>query len=323
MTSSDMTGDAGGIDMGQRMLGATGLPVTPICFGTSPLGSGMAATYGYEVGEEQAVATVLRVLDGPITFMDTSNGYGDAEHRIGLALRETGGLPAGFVLATKADPAPGQHDFSAVRTRESVRESRSRLGLDRLQLVYLHDPERMDYDYAMGPDGPVRALEQLRAEGIIQHIGVAGGRIELMRRYLASGRFEVILNHNRFTLADRSAEPLLREAREAGVAVVNAAPFGGGILSKGPDEQPRYGYRMPEPAVLASIRAMEKACRDHDVPLAAAALQFCLREPRIATTAVGFSSPERVDQTLRLAHWPVPEQLWQRLDELVPGPPDG
>jgi D-threo-aldose 1-dehydrogenase len=197
------------------------------------------------------------------------------------------------------------------------------MGLDRLQLVYLHDPERMDYDYAMGPDGPVRALEQLRAEGIIQHIGVAGGRIELMRRYLASGRFEVILNHNRFTLADRSAEPLLREAREAGVAVVNAAPFGGGILSKGPDEQPRYGYRMPEPAVLASIRAMEKACRAHDVPLAAAALQFCLREPRIASTAVGFSSPERVDQTLRLAHWPVPEQLWQRLDELVPGPPDG
>jgi D-threo-aldose 1-dehydrogenase len=124
-------------------LGTTGLEVTPLCVGTSPLGN-FPAQYGYEVGEDQAVATITRVLQGPLNFIDTSNNYGDgeSERRIGKAIAEAGGLPDGYVLATKVDPLPGSDDFSGERVRESVRESQQRLGLEQLQLVYLHDPER-------------------------------------------------------------------------------------------------------------------------------------------------------------------------------------
>ena len=307
------------MNVDKRELGSTGLRVTPLCFGTSPLGS-MPTVYGYEVTEEKAVATVRRVLESPIGFIDTSNGYALAEERIGRALVQAGGLPEGKVLATKVDPAPGDSDFSGRRTRASIAESQERLGLDRFDLVYLHDPERISYDEAMGAGGPTEALEQLRDEGVVGHIGVAGGPVELLRRYVASGRFEVVITHNRWTLADRSAGPLLDDARDAGVAVVNGAPFGGGILAKGPDAHPMYAYRPAPEAVIEAIRAMEAACRDANVPLAAAALQFSMREPRIASTIVGFSNPERVEPTLDLTGWEIPDELWATLDALAPGP---
>ncbi len=305
--------------MDARVLGSTGLQVSPLCFGTSPLGS-MPRIYGYDVAEDRAVATVRAVLTSPITFLDTSNGYGLAEERIGRALAEAGGLPSGTVLATKVDPAPGQDDFSGQRVRASLAESQSRLGLERFDLVYLHDPERISYEEAMGPGGPTEALEQLRDEGLIAHIGVAGGPVDLLRRFVASGRFEVVITHNRWTLADRSAGPLLDEAGEAGVAVVNGAPFGGGILVKGPDVHPMYAYQACPPPVLESIRAMQAACAASEVPLAAAALQFSLRETRIASTIVGFSSPERVEETLELTRQTIPDALWDELNELAPAP---
>ncbi len=305
--------------MNKRVLGSTGLQVSALCFGTSPLGS-MPTIYGYDVAEERAVATVRQVLASPITFIDTANGYGLAEERIGRALAAEGDLPSGTVLATKVDPAPGQDDFSGDRARASIAESQRRLGVDRFDLVYLHDPERITYDEAMGPGGPTEALEQLRDEGVIGHIGVAGGPVDMLRRYVASGRFEVVITHNRWTLADRSAEPLLEEAGEAGVAVVNGAPFGGGIFVKGPDAHPMYAYQQAPAPVLQAIRNMEAACREADVPLAAAALQFSLRETRIASTIVGFSSPERVEETLNLARREIPDDLWARLDGLAPAP---
>lgn len=303
--------------MDGRLLGSTGLRVSSLCFGTSPIGN-MPGLYGYNVVEDRAVATVLRVLDSPITFVDTSNGYGLAEERIGRAVAEAGGLPRGTVLATKVDPAPDDADFSGDRARASVAESRSRLGVDRFDLVYLHDPERIAYEEAMGPGGPTEALEQLRDEGVIGHIGVAGGPVNLLRRYVASGRFEVVITHNRWTLADRSAGHLLDEAADAGVAVVNGAPFGGGIFVRGPDAHPMYAYRAAPPSVLDAIRGMEAACRETGVPLAAAALQFSMRERRIASTIVGFSNPERVEETLELASLTIPEELWTRLDDLAP-----
>ncbi len=266
------------------------------------------------------MATVRQVLASPITFIDTANGYGLAEERIGRALAAEGDLPSGTVLATKVDPAPGQDDFSGDRARASIAESQRRLGVDRFDLVYLHDPERNHLRRGHGPRADrLRALEQLRDEGVIGHLGVAGGPVDMLRRYVASGRFEVVITHNRWTLADRSAEPLLEEAGEAGVAVVNGAPFGGGIFVKGPDAHPCMRINR--------LRARSPGNPKHgggvseaDVPLAAAALQFSLRETRIASTIVGFSSPERVEETLNLARREIPDDLWARLDGLAPAP---
>jgi D-threo-aldose 1-dehydrogenase len=308
----------------RRPLGTTGLMVTPICVGTNALG-GVARLYGYDVEPARAISTISTVIAGPINFLDTSNGYagGASELRIGDALRAVGGLPDDVVLATKVDPDPVTGDFSGDRVRRSVEESLERLGLDRVQLLYLHDPERIEFDDATAPGGPVAALIELRERGLVDNIGVAGGPIELMRRYVATGAFSVVLTHSRYTLLDRSAESLLDDAHDRGVGVVNAAPYGGGMLSKGPRVQPRYAYGQAsahDERFGDRVTRMELICANHGVPLAAAALQFSVRDPRITSTVVGISAPERVEQTLALLRHPIPAELWERLRELAPAP---
>src|SRR5690606_4677199 len=127
------------------------------------------AQYGYEVDERTAVETILAAFDGPFTFIDTSNEYGGgaSERRIGIAIAERGGLPAGALVATKVDPLPGTTDFSGDRVRRSVEESIERLGLDQLPLVYLHDPEKISFEEAMASDGAVAALVDLQEQGVI------------------------------------------------------------------------------------------------------------------------------------------------------------
>jgi len=277
-------------------LGQTGLSVTPLCLGTSALGS-FPSLYGYEVSTEQAVATLLRVFEGPINFIDTSNNYFEAERRIGRALHQIGGLPPGFVLATKVDPEHGATDFSGARVRASVEESLQRLGVDHLQLVYLHDPERLSFDEAMAAGGPVEALMQLQSEGVVDHVGVAGGPIDLMWRYLELEQFQAIISHNRYTLVDSSVHDLIDEAARRGVAFVNGAPYGGGMLVKGPHQQPNYCYQPASAETLARVVAMEAVCR--------------------SSTIGGMSAPERIQQTLELATWPIGEELWDELRPLT------
>jgi D-threo-aldose 1-dehydrogenase len=296
----------------RRPLGRTGLQVSPVCIGTSPLAS-MPRLYGYEVSEQRAEAVVRAVLSGPFNFMDTSNNYGGgtAEERIGHVLAAAGGLPPGFVLATKVDADPVAGDFSGERVKRSVQESLERLGLDRVQLMYLHDPEfHLTFAEAMGPGGAIEALADLRAQGVLGHLGVAGGDVALLREFVATGLLDVVLNHNRFTLVDRSAGPLMGEARERGVAFVNAAPYGGGMLVQGPDVQPNYAYRPTGEAVRDAVRAMQRACAGFGVPLAAAALQFSLRDPRVTSTVVGVSEPSRVEEIETLMTRDIPVELW-------------
>jgi D-threo-aldose 1-dehydrogenase len=303
-----------------RPLGGTGLRVTPICVGTSPLAS-MPRLYGYEVPDERAQATVDAVLDGPLNFLDTSNNYGggSAERHIGAVLRKRGGLPPGVVLATKVDADPATGDFSGARVHRSVEESLERLGLDRVQLMYLHDPEyHLTFEEAMADDGPVAALVSLREQGVLAHLGIAAGPIPLMRRFVATGAFEVVLSHNRYTLVDRGAEPLIDDAAKRGIAYVNAAPYGGGMLVKGPDVQPRYAYRETPDEVRDAVRAMQDVCRAHGVSLQAAALQFGMRDPRVASTVVGLSEPARVAETVALAAVDIPEPVWDELAALAP-----
>lgn len=297
-----------------KRLGRTDLAVSDICVGTSALGS-FPAQYGYEVDTETAVATIRRVFEGPFTFIDTSNEYGggDSEKRIGQAIRENGGVPEGFVVATKVDPIPGTADFSGDRVRRSVEESLDRLGLDTLPLVYLHDPEKISFEEGVAPGGPLEALIALRDEGVIDHLGVAGGPIDLELQYLATEAFDAVISHNRFTLVDQSAEPLLDDAQARGVAFVNAAPFGGGMLVKGPDAVPTYCYAPVSDEVLDRVRRMEALCAEFGVPLAAVALQFSVRDPRVTSTIVGMSEPKRVAQTVELAEFDIPQALWDAL----------
>ncbi len=298
-----------------RRFGQTDLSITPICVGCSGLSS-MPDVFGYEVSEDQALATLRAVFRSPIKYLDTAAGYGDgeSERRIGIVLRELGGLPDGYVLSTKVDRDAATDDFSGEQTRRSVERSLNLLGLDQLQIVFLHDPEVTTFENIMQPGGAVEVMLRYKEHGVIGHVGVAGGPIDLMIRYIETGAFEAVLTHNRYTLLNRAAEPLLQLAAQRGMAILNAAPYGGGILSRGPENFPRYAYRDADDVTLQRARQMKTICDEYDVPLAAAALQFSMRDPRITSTVAGMTRPERIAQTLDLACHPIPEEMWTRLD---------
>jgi D-threo-aldose 1-dehydrogenase len=304
------------MSLARRAFGQTGLQVHPICLGCASLGD-MPETFAYSVPESEALATVRACLDSEINFVDTASiyGFGESERRIGLVVRERGGLPRDVVLATKADRDRYSNRFDGAQARRSVEQSLASLGVDRLQVVYLHDAEYCDEAEVLGPGGALDALRDLRDRGVIEHLGMAAGPIDMMLRHLERGIFECVISHNRYTLLNREAEPLIQVCHDRGIAMVNAAPYGSGMLAKGPSQYPRYMYKDAPPELVERAHRLEAACGRHGVPLAAAALQFSLRDRRITSTIVGMTRPERIEQTLALAGIAIPDQLWAELAE--------
>lgn len=305
----------------KRKLGKTNLFVNRICWGCAPLGS-MPEDFGYAVSERQATETLLAAFDGPVNFLDTAGNYRKSEERIGKALRIRGGLPEGFIVATKADSASAPNNFTSEQVRESVKRSRELLGISPLPLVYLHDPEfhpryRGDKKGAikemLAPGGPVAELEKMKREGVVLNIGISGGPIDMMLEFVRTGRFDAGITHNRWNLLWQVADPLIEAASNMGMGIINAAPYASGILAGGT----RTAYRVPSPEILERVKEMESVCRKYDVPLAAAAIQFSLCDLRIDSTVVGISSPEQISRNLSLARLPVPKELWEELDPLA------
>jgi len=295
-------------------LGSTNLQVPSLCVGCAALGN-MPGTFAYSVTEEQALATIRAIFEGPITFADTAASYGDgeSERRIGVVLRERGGLPPGFILSTKADRDVLTGDFSGDQMRRSIERSLKLLGVDRLQIGYLHDPEHIGFAAAMAPGGPVEALQCLHESGVIQHLGIAGGPIDLMTQLVETGQFAVAISHNRYTLLNQEADTFWDVCQQHGVAAINAAPYGSGILARSPSTYPRYMYGRASDAYLQRAFSLEALCLRYQVPLAAVALQFSLRDPRLASTIVGISKPERLLETVELAQQVLPKDIWEEI----------
>lgn len=296
-------------------LGRTDLMVTPICFGTSGLGD-MPDTYGYGVDAERAKATMQAIFDGPVNFIDTSRiyGAGRSEQRIGAAIRERGGLPPGFVISTKLDRDPRTNVFDAAQARRSLEQSLVALGLERIDLLHLHDPEHSrSLAEASSRDGALGELFRIKEEGLAKAVGLAAGATTMMIPLLRDWDFDALITHNRFTLANRNADAMLDFAQSRGIAVLNAAPYAGGVLAKGSSEYPRYVYQEASAEALDPVRRIEAICARHGVPPGAAALQFSMRDPRIASTICGVSKPERVKQTLDWAHFPIADPVWEEL----------
>lgn len=296
-------------------LGRTGLEVTKICFGTSGLGN-MPDTYGYAVDEEQARQTVQTIFDGPANFIDSARNYGSgrSEQRVGDVIRERGGLPDGFVVSTKLDRDMTTLRFDAGRARRSLEESLEALGLSRVGLLHLHDPEHAaSVTEITGPGGALEALFQMKEEGLADAVGLAAGNVDIMMPLLADYDFDALITHNRFTLTNRNAEPMMDQAVKKGIAVLNAAPYAGGVLAKGVANFPRYVYQKASSEMLDPARRIEEICARHGVPTGAAALQFSMRDPRVTSTICGVSKPERVQQTYEWAAWPTQPELWDEL----------
>ena len=304
--------------------GNTNLSVTKICWGCAPLGG--VADLGYVVPEKKAIEILLKIFESPINFLDTANFYGESESRIGKAIKLKGGLPEDFILATKADRDRATNSFSAGQIRKSVETSIARLGLKRLPLVYLHDPEyhplyasnrKKAMQEILAPDGPVAELEKLKKEGAVSHIGISGGPIDMLLEFIATGRFDAVITHSRWNLLWQTAGPLIQKAHEMGLGIVNASVYASGILASGPVDGARAAYQVPTPEIVERVRRIESVCQRYKAPLAAAALQFSLRDSRISSTAVGISRPEEVEETLRLAGISLPEEIWADLNELA------
>lgn len=301
-----------------RPLGATGFSVTPLCIGCAAIGN-MRETFTYGVSEGRAFATLRALFASPINFADTAAAYGDgeSERRVGTILRELGGIPPGFVLATKADRNVQTGEFTGAQIRRSVERSLRLLGLEQLPICFLHDPEHIGFAAAMAPGGPVEMLRQCQEEGLIDCIGVAGGPIDIMTQFVETNLFTVAISHNRYTLLNQEADLFWDVCVQQHVAALNAAPYGSGILVKGPSAYPRYMYDQASDHYVQSAFKIEAVCQLYGVPLAAAALQFSLRDPRIISTIVGVSRPERLAETVALAELPIPDDLWQDIALLV------
>jgi D-threo-aldose 1-dehydrogenase len=304
----------------RRRFGHSALEVTPLCIGGTTRGDLKDST-DYPAPEDRHLATFRAVFSSPINFLDTAAAYGDgeSERRIGSVLRELGGIPHSFVVATKADRSLQTGDFSGEQTQRSVERSLKLLGVDRLQLVFLHDPEFaiQSFEELNAPGGAVEQLVRFKEEGVIGVIGISGGPIDMLMRYVETGVWDAVISHNRYTLLSQVADPLFTQASQRGLAVLNAAPYASGILAKGPDARQNYVYRDAPPDVVRRTRDMQAVCAGYGIPLAAAALQFSLRDPRITSTIVGATRPERIQETLALAQVPIPEEAWTRLQPLA------
>lgn len=298
----------------RHKLGRTDLDVTKLCVGGGPLGS-VPHLFGHDTPAEAGIQTAIGALTGPTNFLDTGNSYsnGESERRVGEALTRLGGLPEGRVLATKLDRDLKTGEFTGDRMWRSLEESFNRLGVESVQVLHLHDPEHIGFDVAMKKNGPFAALAEMKRQGLAKHIGVAGGPISMLLDFVRTDLFDVVLTHNRYTLVDRSAEPLLDEAAARNVAVLNGAVFGGGVLATTPKKDVTYAYRQASPGMAAAIHRAADIARRYDVQLGALALQFSTRDPRIASTVVGVSSPARIADTLDNFEVQIPDEAWEEI----------
>ena len=296
----------------------TGLEVTELSFGTSSLGS-MPDTYGYEVSEDRAQKTLNRFFQGPVNMLDTSRNYamGESEKRIGKAIKENGGWPNGFLLSTKLDRNMDTLVLDKNRVRESFEESLKTLNVDSVDILFLHDPEyAKDITDITKKDGAMDELFKIKNEGLAKAAGVAMGKVDIMFPLLKDWDFDVIINHNRYTLINREANEMYDYASSKNIAIFNAAPYAGGVLAKGPDNFKKITYQDATEEKLAPAREFEKVCKKHNVELGAAALQFSLRDNRITSTICGVTSVESIEKNLAWANAEISVEFWDEISKL-------
>ena len=292
------------------------------------------------VDDEAARAAIDAAWESGIRYFDTAPHYGLglSERRLGAALRAR---PRDeFVLSTKVgrilDPAPGDQsatrddqgfdvpathirrwDFSGDGVRRSIEESLLRLGLDRIDIAYLHDPDD-HVEQALTEAYP--ALEKLREEGILRAIGVGMNQSAVPTRFVTETDIDVVLLAGRYTLLDQSgAEDLLPAAEARNVAVILGGVFNSGLLAD-PRATATYNY-VPAPAeIIQKALDIESVCANYGVPLRAAALQFAFTHPAVAGALVGIRDADQARDCAAMAGVTVPETLWRDLRErrLIP-----
>ncbi|KRC59212.1 aldo/keto reductase [Agromyces sp. Root81] len=306
---------------GIAAVSSSGWPLDGVGLGCAPIGDLFSS-----VTEADAQATVQAALDSGIRFFDTAPHYGAglSEARLGRALR---GVPrAEYSVATKVgrrvvdedgrDVARGDvgvrtvSDLSADAVLRSLDQTLARTGLDRVDVLYLHDPE--DVDAALA--GALPAMAALRAEGVVRAIGVGMNVSAPLARFAAEAGIDVVMEAGRYTLLDPSAaHELFPVTIEHEVAVIAAGVFNTGILADPVDGAP-YDYRPAPPEVLRRARELQSRCAAHGVPLSAAAVQFPLRHAAVSGVVVGARTAAEVRSFVADMETTVPDELWSEIE---------
>lgn len=307
-----------------------GLEITEIGFGAASLGN-----LHHAITDDEASAAVDRAWAGGVRYFDTAPHYGLglSERRLGAALAHR--QRDQYVLSTKVgrllDPNPNptgsdllaggfavpddfvrRFDFTRDGVHRSLESSLVRLGVDHVEVVYVHDPDD-DVDVAIQQAIP--ALVELRDQGVIAAVGVGMNQWEAPLRILRETDLDVVMLAGRWTLADRSGARLVDECADRGVAIVAAAPFNSGLLALDrPPAGARFDYRPASEQVLARANTLADICERHGTRLPAAALQFPLRSEPVVSVVVGQRSAQQVASTLELAAEPITEAAWAELD---------
>jgi D-threo-aldose 1-dehydrogenase len=309
----------------KRPLGRTGLDVTALSFGCAPIGGLFDA-----VTDEQAQETLDEAWRLGLRYYDTAPlyGLGAAEERVGRFLATKRG--ESFVVSTKVgrlirSNATPSHDISAwidAKDRvpvfdfsydgvmRSFDESLTRLGLDRIDIVLIHDPDD-HYDEAMS--GAYKALDRLRSEKAIRAVGAGMNQTEMLTRFANDGDFDCFLVAGRFTLLEQPAlDELLPLCASKNIAVIAGGVFNSGVLAD-PSPEARYNYAPVPTKVLQRALRIEIVCKDHGVSIKAAALQFPFSHPSVATVLTGARTPLEIAENAALFADPVPPALWDDL----------
>ncbi|WP_030231244.1 aldo/keto reductase [Streptomyces sp. NRRL S-350] len=319
-------------------LGRSTVPVTELAFGAAGIGNLFTP-----VTDAEAEEAVAAAWESGVRYFDTAPHYGLglSERRLGQALR---GRPRdAYTLSTKVGrllrPAPGRGgddladgfavpathrrvwDFSAAGVRRSIEDSLERLGLDRIDIAYLHDPD--DHaEQALTEAYP--ALAQLRAEGLLGAIGVGMNQAGLLARFIRETDLDAVLLAGRYSLLDqRGLTELLPLAAARGVGVVIGGVFNSGLLAD-PRPGATFDYAAAPADLLARALELKAVCERHGVPLRAAALRFPFGHPAVASVLVGTRNAAEARDAATMLDHPVPAALWTELKDrelLPPGVP--
>ena len=323
-----------------RRLGATRAEVTQLGFGGAVLGNLFRA-----VPEANAREAVEAALSLGVRYFDTAPyyGYGLSEHRIGAALRT--GARAEFQLSTKVgrllhaglvqsrgtefcDPLPfgAVFDYGYDATWRSLEDSLQRLGLGRIDVALLHDLDPTVHEPTaharyldQARDGALRALAEMREQGIVSAIGLGINDWRAAERFVRECALDVVLLAGRYTLLEHEAAvSFFPECIRRGVSVVIGGPFNSGVLAGG--RQGAYDYAPAPDPIRERVARLCAVCERHGVPLAAAALQFPLGQPAVVSVIPGMRSAAEVRENVRLFNATVPSSLWEELrsEELLP-----
>jgi len=297
--------------------------VSRLGFGASGLG-GMFKS----VTDADAELAVQCAIDSGITYFDVAPfyGHGTAERRLGSALAS---VPrSSFTISTKvgriivpkidgdtgiffdAEPSDAVFDYSRDAVFRSLEASLERLGLDSIDIVYIHDPDDHEKQ-ALIEAYP--ALEDLRAQGVVKAIGLGMNQSAMLDRFISNTDIDLVLLAGRYTLMDQSAaKGLIPHAISRGVSIINAGVLNSGILAS-PTPHARYDYAQASDAQISVAQELQATCGEFGVPLSAAAIQFSLNCPAVASVLVGCRSAEQQLRNLEDFEHDIPEELWTAL----------